>query len=273
MIREVRFAPIPPVRRVVYETVAPRARGPWSNALSMLDSKYWEDIGNSSPYWGVLSHERFQGRELDDDRHREFFAAGRSEIDEIVSQIRRLYPEFTPRRALDFGCGVGRLVIPMRSFAEAVVGVDVSQTMLAVAEREVLDAGLTGVTFASVVPEGPFDWLNSYIVFQHIQPETGYQILASLLEKAGRPAVVSLHLTTYRDKRVLFRGIQESASGRYDGQTYVSFERAGLVDMPIYEYDLSRVTFMLNRAGFESLLMNHTDHGGLHGAFIFGVRP
>jgi SAM-dependent methyltransferase len=201
----------------------------------------------------VLSHEKFRGQDLDEATREEFFSEGRADIDYILSQIRRIRPEFAPQQALDFGCGVGRLAIPMRELAPRVVGVDVAPSMLASARRNAGLAGHPDIDFLDALPNLQFDWINSYIVFQHIEPAKGYEILAALLERLAKPAVISLHFTTFRDKRVLFRGLQESAFGRFDGQSYVSFERAGLMDMPIYEYDLSRLTFMLNRAGFKSL--------------------
>jgi len=240
--------------------------------VSKLDSEYWQEVGQSSPYWGVLSHEKFRGQDLDPATREEFFSEGRADVDYILSQIRRIRPEFAPQQALDFGCGVGRLAIPMRKLSARVVGVDVASSMLAAARRNAELAGCHDVEFFESLPNLQFDWINSYIVFQHIEPARGYEILAALLERLAATAIISLHFTTFRDQRVLFRGLQESAFGRFDGQSYVSFERAGLLDMPIYEYDLSRLTFMLNRAGFKSLLMNHIDHGGSHGAFIFGVR-
>ncbi len=145
--------------------------------------------------------------------------AGQHDVDHIVSQIRRLQPEFAPKRALDFGCGVGAAGDSDAAASPRRWSAWTSRKACWLRRSgNVRQAGLTGVTFAQAAPEGPFDWLNSYIVFQHIQPETGYQILAGLLEKAARAAVVSLHLTVYRDKRALFRGIQESAFGRYDGE-------------------------------------------------------
>jgi SAM-dependent methyltransferase len=240
--------------------------------MNKSDDRYWEDVAQNNPYWGVLSHEKFKGQTLSAATEEDFFASGDDDIAYIVAQLRRLNPDFSPRRALDFGCGVGRLAIAMRSVAAEVAGVDVSPSMLKAAEANAKSRGVDAISFSTEIPEGRCDWVNSFIVFQHIQPSYGILLLKDLLEKLNDKASISLHFTIYRDSRVLFRGIQESKFGRYDGVSFINFDRAGIMEMPIYEYDLSQVICVLNQSGFGSLLVNHTDHSGSHGAHIFGVR-
>jgi 2-polyprenyl-3-methyl-5-hydroxy-6-metoxy-1,4-benzoquinol methylase len=50
-----------------------------------------------------------------------FFETGRRDVSETLAQIKRFYRDISTSRALDFGCGVGRLVIPpSECFAETV---------------------------------------------------------------------------------------------------------------------------------------------------------
>ena len=54
----------------------------------------------------------------------------------ILSNIHKhLDPGFQPINALDFGCGVGRLVIPLAKISTSAVGIDVSESMLAEARK------------------------------------------------------------------------------------------------------------------------------------------
>jgi ubiquinone/menaquinone biosynthesis C-methylase UbiE len=69
-------------------------------------------------------------------------------------------------------------VVPLAGVCTSVVGVDVSEAMLAVVEENSREMGLSNVTFVkgddtlSGVSRS-FDFVHSFIVFQHIRPERG----------------------------------------------------------------------------------------------------
>ena len=71
----------------------------------------WTWIADSLPYFGVLSNDKFINPTPDS--LAEFFATGDRDVEQTLGMIRRRFGDFTPRSALDFGCGVGRLLIPM----------------------------------------------------------------------------------------------------------------------------------------------------------------
>ncbi len=76
-------------------------------------------------------------------------------------------------RALDFGCGVGRLVIPLSKIAESVTGVDVSESMLNEAISNCDNQNVNNANFIKAddnlsMLSGKYDFIHSYIVFQHI---------------------------------------------------------------------------------------------------------
>src|SRR5688500_2310195 len=107
--------------------------------------KDWERFGKTDPYFAVLTAPEFHGRPSDIHRAK-FFESGENHIAAVFAIIReRLDPAFAPERALDFGCGVGRLVLPLAARCPAVMGVDVSQSMLAEAGRNCVEAGVTHV--------------------------------------------------------------------------------------------------------------------------------
>ena len=60
-----------------------------------------------------------------------FFERGRQEIDQIMDYTtNNLGLTVRRSRALDFGCGVGRLTQALASYFETVVGVDIAPSML-----------------------------------------------------------------------------------------------------------------------------------------------
>lgn len=81
--------------------------------------------------------------------------------------------------AVEIGCGIGRLAIPMARHFENVVGFDISSAMVEQASANASARGMTNASFCKVeaperlaqqVPEiaGNADFLYSFLVFQHI---------------------------------------------------------------------------------------------------------
>ena len=70
----------------------------------------WEKIARSDPYYGVLTADRFRSGQLNDDSMAEFFRSGEEHIAHTVAMAEtHLGLQIGNKRALDFGCGAGRL--------------------------------------------------------------------------------------------------------------------------------------------------------------------
>src|SRR5579859_2751915 len=86
----------------------------------------WKWYGENDPYYGVLSHPRFRNSET----RSEFFATGEKYVQSLLSMIRQhLDGGFAFEKVLDFGCGVGRILIPLSKMSSSAVGVDISPGM------------------------------------------------------------------------------------------------------------------------------------------------
>jgi SAM-dependent methyltransferase len=121
----------------------------------------------------VLSDpERSDGRwQLD-----EFFASGEQEVGAALERARGLGRPERHERALDFGCGVGRLTRTLSAHFESCVGVDVSGEMVEQAQK--LNADRKNLQFVvNVAPDltafdsGSFDLVYSSKVLQHMPSE------------------------------------------------------------------------------------------------------
>ena len=104
----------------------------------------------------------------------DFFATATEVINSLESELRRVPPpQRSMWKALEIGCGPGRLMRPMsRHFAE-IHGVDVSDEMIALARERLVDtpnAHLHVSDGASLAefPDQTFDFVYSYAVFQHV---------------------------------------------------------------------------------------------------------
>lgn len=147
----------------------------------------WEKWGRNDPYFGVLAEERFSAERIDEHRD-EFFASGQAAIKHILKRLERSFGALPRGRALDHGCGVGRLSLPLaRTFAQ-VTGLDISPSMLAEARSNATRLGLNNVGFELADDQlsraaGQYEFVNSHLVLQHVPVRRGLPILARLLDK------------------------------------------------------------------------------------------
>ena len=229
----------------------------------------WRELGVTEPYWGVISHPDFKSENLTPERIEQFYASGPFHIGPIAEDLKAMTGAYPSGRALDFGCGVGRLAEAMTAYAAQVTGVDVSPGMLAIAR-----ARGKGVTYLEAIPAGPFDWINSFIVFQHIPPERGEAIIGELLSKLAMGGVVSLQLTVWRDEDKHWPPPEDAGlRGLFRARRH----RRWMQSLPVghihmYDYDLSRIVRLLNLAGVETMKLVSTNHDGHHGVIILGRK-
>ena len=147
----------------------------------------YDRVGQTEPYYGVITLERYLSANLNAVALREFFESGETQVASVLATIRtRFAADFKPRRALDFGCGVGRILSPLAREAGQAIGVDVSDAMMAEAARNCRERKLTNVSFVKSDDrlsrlEGTFDLIHSSIVFQHIVPRRVEMMVRGLL--------------------------------------------------------------------------------------------
>ncbi|MEA2343831.1 MAG: hypothetical protein QOF63_2000 [Thermoanaerobaculia bacterium] len=149
----------------------------------------WEDLARREPYFPVLTNKGV--------RDEAFLESGEADIALLLPAIAALLGRDVPLTSvLDFGCGAGRLTIPLARRAVRVVACDVAPSVLEHARNNARDAGLSNVAFVEARElEGQFDFICSLLVFQHIRPAEGYKIIRNLLRLLSPRGVAVLQLT------------------------------------------------------------------------------
>jgi len=238
----------------------------------------WERLGATDPYFGVLTHEKYRTAHLTEATREQFFRSGEEHLAEVMSSVtRHLSRDFAPGRALDFGCGVGRVTIPLARVAREVVGVDVSTSMLREAERNCRSRSIDNVELVESGPflarDDTFDFIHSFIVFQHLQTSRGERILGRLLARLKVGGVCAAHFTYANPGG---RRIVSLVRTRVPlGNHLVELARRWLsrgIPIEMNAYDLNRLLSILQKGGVGRVHAEFTDHGGHLGVMLYFSR-
>lgn len=236
----------------------------------------WEFYGKNDPYFAVVTFDKYKRENLTEELKDEFFQSGEEHFDKIWQDIKtHLAENFQPQRALDFGCGVGRLVVPLASRCKEVVGVDISEKMLDEAKKNSNSRNLNNTRFYQneeffKQKKEKFDFIHSFIVFQHINPKIGEKIIADLIDKLEVGGVGVIHFTYFN---------QGSKFNWFKFQIYRDYPIINSLKnsvkrtkqepfIPMYFYDLNKVMAILQAKDCHNCLIKYSDHG-FYGAVLF----
>jgi GT2 family glycosyltransferase/SAM-dependent methyltransferase len=285
------------------------AFNPRISGVSMSTDDAWQKWGEQDPYYGVITDEKFRVGNITEEAKHAFFESGRLHVEHVLATCRhRLSKTFSPKRILDFGCGVGRVLIPFAKLdAEVVVGVDVSEGMLAEARLNCDYAGARQVQLIRSDDElselsGSFDLIHSAIVFQHIEVVRGRRLFQLLLRHLAPGGIAVLHVTYSKMVHAENFGRPNqprigSALSRPAAQKprrllkLIPFplRESGAISVPVAEapaeespsdpemqmncYDLNDLLFMIQSLGVANVHLEFTDHGGELGTVLYFQRP
>lgn len=237
----------------------------------------WDFYGKNDPYFAVVTLDKFKNDNLTETVKEDFFQTGEEHIEKIWAEIETNFaPGFKPRRVLDFGCGVGRLVVPLaRRGGAQVTGVDISRQMLDEARRNCQERDLTNTEFLQTDEflgreHEKFDLIHSFIVFQHIRPEMGEQIIRKMIDSLAEGGIGALHLTYFNPSKK----IQAFRFKMYRDLPFIYQIRnllkggPGEPLIPMYVYDLNRIFALLQENSCHRVYARFSFHG-FNGVLIF----
>lgn len=151
----------------------------------------WTALGRSEPYWSVLSDERFRMKSIGENES-EFYASG-ADSDRIID-IFCQRTQVTPPcgTCLELGCGVGRVTRFLARRFDRVVGVDISEGNLQLAQTYLRKERVDNVSlvllrdFKQLQEAEEFDFFYSILVLQHNPPPVAARMLRTILRKLRR---------------------------------------------------------------------------------------
>jgi SAM-dependent methyltransferase len=225
-----------------------------------------------------VSTPAFLGRQLDTATRAEFFRTGTAHVDALWSEIARCFvPDFRPDRALDFGCGVGRVALPLAARCRQVLGVDIAPEMVAESRANAIAEGISNVTFEVADGldrvEGLFDFVHSMVVLQHVPPRLGYGMFERLVSLVAPGGIGAIHVT-YSNPAGWAQRARHAMYARWpalDALRRRLRPAATGPAVPMHAYDLGRLLLVLEQAGTTRCQVELTNHG-LSGALIVFQR-
>jgi len=238
----------------------------------------WSQYGRDDPYYGVFSGERFRTKNLNETSLKEFFDSGEIQIDRILRDA-NLYTNgaLATSDALDFGCGVGRLVVPLARRFRSVVGIDVSNDYLAEAGRNCERRGLANVEFANSVTSllgsgRRFDLIHSSIVFNHIPWPRGREIIGEMFQLLRPGGMIAIQVLHWQEIGRLHR-LARAARKFLPFHWLLNILQGRLMLEPLMqsnEYPLDELVALLHRQGAKAVTIQpQTNENREHWAFVF----
>ena len=182
-----------------------------TKSLSQTARERWEKFAHDDPYTYILTDLKRPDAD-------EFWQSGKRTIESEILPLLQAC-DIRPFFALELGCGIGRLAVPMAGRFRRVLGTDISPCMVQRATSYAHNNAINNVSFLAISgPEdllqrasdhaGNCDLIYSLLVFQHISELSmiqGYlHVIRILLHERGlaylqfdtRPKTAAYHLKT-----------------------------------------------------------------------------
>jgi cyclopropane fatty-acyl-phospholipid synthase-like methyltransferase len=175
--------------------------------VTVRTTEDWEALARAEPYFAVLANGSDADVAASKTATDEFFETGEADVAALLQAMASVLGRGVPlTSALDFGCGAGRLTIPLARRAVRVVACDVAPTMLLHARRNAATAALQNVTYLLAeetlrLPPASFDFVVSLLVLQYVPPADGYALIRSLTRLLTSGGVAALHVIAYDERR------------------------------------------------------------------------
>lgn len=140
----------------------------------------WDTFGKVNAQWAVLNK---KGKKSN---LNEFFKTGEEEIKKVMDSLSKKQIKLNKGKALDFGCGMGRLTQALAPYFKKVYGVDISPSMIGLAKKhnkypDKCKYLLNDKDNLSIFKKNSFDFIYTNIVLQHMKQEYSLNYIKEFL--------------------------------------------------------------------------------------------
>jgi ubiquinone/menaquinone biosynthesis C-methylase UbiE len=225
----------------------------------------WEHWGKTDPLWAILSKQGKENKRWD---LAQFMKTGEVEISALFARLEQLGLTPPPDRALDFGCGVGRLSQPLTGHFHRVEGIDISTSMLEMARR--LNRYVERCTYfhnpqpdLRLFEDAYFTFVYSNITLQHIPPPLAMGYISEFIRVMRHDGLAVFQLPSHFESPVLRLRRRLGASAPALHRLYRKVRHGGVPPAaspyPMYWIPLRRVRSHIRASGGEIVALD-LDH-------------
>lgn len=134
--------------------------------------KHWHKFGKQDPLWAIITWPDKKGGKWKPD---EFFDSGKTHVNGVMAYLNAKGICIQRKRALDFGCGVGRVTQALADHFEEVCGVDIAPSMVKLARKYNRHGDryrhyVNDAADLKLFSSNSFDFVHTIIVLQHMLP-------------------------------------------------------------------------------------------------------
>jgi SAM-dependent methyltransferase len=162
----------------------------------------WTRLGNEAPHWSVLSGDQFRPDKISQTEGM-FYNSGIQDLNWTIGILARhgIVPSKLPV-CFEFGCGLGRVTLPLATTFKKVIACDISTSHLDVAIRRAKTGKIQNVSFVHADTNDfgmmeSFDLWFSRIVLQHNPPPIMHAILKRAFSLLNKNGVALFQVPTY----------------------------------------------------------------------------
>jgi 2-polyprenyl-3-methyl-5-hydroxy-6-metoxy-1,4-benzoquinol methylase len=245
----------------------------------------WVKFGEKDPYFAVATNPEFKKDLFDESKRERFFQSGRDYVEQIFKLLETHLnlANYRPESALDFGCGVGRLCIPLAARCANVTGIDISPGMIqelsknaAVMKTENVKGLVADLSDPHGLPSGhSYDFINTDIVLQHSAPKNGMRMIENLLTLLKPRGIAVIHVTYARQlswAHRLFCFLRKNVPGVHPFTNLCQKQAWNYPLMQMYEYNLHQVLTLFQARGIVRVYTEFTQHGYAKGGLFLVAK-
>jgi SAM-dependent methyltransferase len=245
----------------------------------------WEVFAAREPYFAVLTAPKFLRAQLTPDAEREFFESGEMLVDYMFRLIEaRLAPDFAPTSILEYGCGVGRLAIPLARRAGRrggrVLAVDRSPVMLGLARREAERRAVGNIVFAPPAEfraeDRSFDFACCYLVLQRMREHEGLRVIREVLARLAPGGIAAFSIPYQSTVGPAVRALRWGRERLPFVNSLINLLRGQPRSDPFiasHTYDLSRLVNVIQEQLVATMNVLLEPQTGLNTALLFLEAP
>ena len=170
----------------------------------------WNTFGKNDPMWAILTDPAKKDNKW---QPGEFFETGINDIERVISYTKQRNLNINYNKAIDFGCGVGRLTQALAMKFNEVIGIDIAPSMINSANyhnrfKERCKYVLNNKYDLSFIPSADVDFIYTIITLQHMKPKFSKGFIQEFMRILKRGGLLIFQIPSHR-KNQLFEKEQK----------------------------------------------------------------